>query len=243
MQVRRAGGATTALVRIVLRLALTRSRVLSLAALGALAVLLGLAVRVATEVDRVGAGFDLVEDYCLGLVTPVTALVLSSAALGDLVEDGTLVHLWLRPVARWRIAVAALVASCSAALPLTLVPNVVAAAVADVDSRLVVGAALTTVLAVLAYASTFVALGLVVRRALPWGLAYVLIWEGAVARVSTGAARLSIQIYARTLLARLADVDPPRPRPSSATCIVVLLVVTVVGAALTTWWLNRRDVA
>ena len=40
------------------------------------------------------------DSYGLSLLIPVVALVFASAALGYLAEDGTLVYLWLRPLAR-----------------------------------------------------------------------------------------------------------------------------------------------
>src|SRR5256885_358979 len=58
-----------------------------------------------------------------------------------------------------------------------------------------------TALAPVGYVAIFLGLGLLVRRARAWGLAYILIWEGAVSRVARGAARLSIQVYARSVFA------------------------------------------
>ena len=233
----------TSLFRLFVRLVVNRGRLVSLGALGALAVLLGAAVGVATGVDRLDVGRRVVESYGLGLLVPVVALVLASAVLGDPAEDATLVYLWLRPVARWRTAVAAFAAALAAVVPLAVAPLVVAAALSRAGSALVGGAAAAAAVATVAYAAVFCGLGLRVRRALPWGLAYVLIWEGAVARVSTGAARFTVSAYARTLLARAVGAEAPAPEPATLTSVVVPLALAAAAVALTARWLARRDVA
>ncbi|MDP8954086.1 MAG: hypothetical protein M3N37_04050, partial [Actinomycetota bacterium] len=83
----------------------TKGRLGGLGALGALAVVLGVAVGAGD--DPVGAGIGLVSSYGLALFVPVTTLVFASAVLGEPNEDGTLVYLWLRPVARWRLVAVA----------------------------------------------------------------------------------------------------------------------------------------
>jgi ABC-2 type transport system permease protein len=101
---------------------------------------------------------------------------------------------------------------------------------------------LSSLVAVIAYSALFLGLGLLVRRALTWGLAYVLIWEGFVARSGTGPARLSILVYARSLLADLAKHQAPTSGASFTVAVAVPLVVGLVAVAATTWLLRRLDV-
>ena len=56
-------------------------------------------------------------------------------------------------------------------------------------------------------AALFVLLGLWVRRALLWGLAYILLWEGFVAIAGQNAQRLAIRSYTRSLLRDATGVD------------------------------------
>src|SRR3712207_2125711 len=93
---------------LMLRSLLSRGRVAALVGVGIVGVLLSLAVGASSEPDRVDAAFGLIDGFGLGLMVPVTALVFASSAFGDMVDDATLVYLWMRPIARWRIAVAAL---------------------------------------------------------------------------------------------------------------------------------------
>src|SRR5688500_18722026 len=177
---------------LMLRTLLSRGRIAALLGVGIVGVLLALAVGSSSEPGRVDDAFGLVEGFGLGLMVPVTALVFASSAFGDMVDDATLVYLWLRPIARWRIAVAALAASVCVAVPFALVPAVVAAALSRGDDQLPLAMLVAGGLATVAYSTLFLGLGLVARRALVWGLAYVLIWEGFVARSGTAPARLSV---------------------------------------------------
>jgi ABC-2 type transport system permease protein len=186
---------------------------------------------------------ELVNLYGLSLLTPVVALVFASASLGDPVDDGTLVYLWLRPVPRRRIALAAMAATLTIAAPLTVVPLVLAAGLAGEDGGVIAGAALSTLVAVVAYSGIFVWLGLRVRRSLMWGLAYILIWEGFVANAGDNAARLAVRAYSRSILSRLSDVELRLADIGLGAALVVPLLVAVAAIALTTRRLSRQDVA
>jgi ABC-2 type transport system permease protein len=229
--------------RLILRTQLTKGRAAALGAVGALGVLIGVAVgRGTSSFERLDAAYGFIGSYGLGLLVPITALVFAAAALGDPAEDGTLVYLWHRPVPRTQLALAALAAAIAIAVPFGVVPTVIAAAATGVQTSLVTASAAASLLAVAAYSAIFLCLGLVVRRALAWGLAYVLIWEGFVARSGTGPARLSVLVYARSLLADLAGHDPPRLAASVPFAIAVPLVLAALAVALTVVFLRRVDV-
>lgn len=232
----------TSVYRLILNGLLTRGRVIALGLLAVIPIVLGVALR-SVESGVFNAVYKgVVEGYVLGLLVPVVSLVFASAAFGDLVDDRTLVYLWLKPIPRWQITLAALAATLTVALPLTIVPAVVAVSASGAGVQLVRGAAAGTGVAVIAYSCLFLGLGLRVRRALVWGLAYVLIWEGAVARAARGAARLSINVHARSLVARIGQHALPPNASSAVTAVVVPLVVAVVAVNLTAWWLARADV-
>ena len=228
---------------LTLRMQLTRARALALGAVAALAVALGLSInRAGSPFNRGEAAYDLVDNYGLALLVPLTALVFASAALGDPAEDGTLVYLWHRPIARWKLAAAALAGAVAIAVPFAVVPTALAAAVAGGGMELVAGATVAALLAVVAYSTLFLGLGLVVRRALAWGLANGLIWEGFVTRSGTGPARLSVLLYARSMLAGVAGHEPPRLGASTAVALIAPLAAGVLALAVTTRLLRRLDV-
>jgi ABC-2 type transport system permease protein len=227
---------------VLLRSVATRARVVGMSVLGFIAVALGIAVHVANPVNRPGASWSLVDSYGLSLLVPVVALVFASATLGDLAEDGTLVYLWLRPVPRWQLAVGAVAATVTVVVPVAVLPLVVGAALTGDGGRLVAGAAAGALLATLAYSAVFCGLGLRVRRALVWGVAYLLIWEQAVARVSHGAARISIFISTRSVAARLANQSPPRNAVTWTTGLIFPLAVAAIAIFLTARSLDRGEI-
>ncbi len=232
-----------ALYRTFLSTQVTKARLVGLGALGVLAVLLGVAVGAGDSAGSPAAGIDLVSAYGLALFVPVTTLVFASAVLGEPHEDGTLVYLWLRPVARWRLVAMALAAALTVALPVVVLPMTVAAAATGGGAGLVTATLVATTLATVAYAGVFTWLGLRARRALLWGLAYILVWEGFVARAGGTASLLAIRAHARSLLARLADGGPELVEVSLATSILLPLAAAAVALALTVRRLSRQDVA
>ena len=232
--------------QMLLRSLVSRARVAAMAAIGLVGVLIALAIRAAdlTVDDRALAiSRDLLGGYGLNLVVPVTALVFASAAFGDPTDDRTMVYLWLTPIPRWRLVAAGWAAALTVAGPVAILPVVLAAAVAGADGRLVAAAAAGASLATAGYTALFLGLGLLVRRALAWGLAYVLIWELAVARISKGAARLSVSVYSRSVLSAVGKVVEPRNAAAVSTSLIVLALVIVAATALTTRVLARADVA
>jgi ABC-2 type transport system permease protein len=232
--------------RLLLRSLVTRARVIALSAIGLVGILLGLAIRVSdlSAADRsLVITRDLVGGFGLNLVVPVTALVFASAAFGDPTDDRTMVYLWLTPIPRWRLVAAGWVAALSVAGPVAIVPVAAAAAVAGAEGRLVAGTVAGAALATVGYTALFLGLGLLVRRALAWGLAYVLIWELAVARIAEGAARLSVSVYSRSVLSEIGQVVKPLNAAAVSTSLIVLAATVAAAMALTTRTLTRADVA
>jgi len=236
-------GPVRAIWSLLLRSIATKPRVAGLGLLGLGAVVIGVAIRAANPLDRAGATWSLVDSYGLSLLVPVVALLFGSAALGDVSEDGTLVYLWLRPVSRGWLALSAFAAAVSAAIPIAVVPLVIGAALGGGGAKLLAATAAGATLATVAYSAVFCGLGLRVRRALAWGLAYLLIWEQAVSRVSHGAARASLYISTRSLAAHVAGRQPPRNAVAWTTGLVLPLVVTAVALLLTARSLDRGEIA
>jgi ABC-2 type transport system permease protein len=233
---------TFALYRLVLRNLFTRARMLGLLAFGAVGIITAAALGSSDAVDPQLAGTRFVDTYGLALLAPVASLVFAAAALGDLDEDGSLVYLWLRPVPRWKIVVAAVASCITITWPTVVGPLMIAAAATGAGSDLVRATAIATSVAVVAYTGVFVALGLRVRRALMWGLLYIFIWEGFVAQANSSAARLSIRSYTRSLLSQIADVYLRLADVATAAAWLVPLVIAGLGAIYATFRLTRQEV-
>lgn len=228
--------------RLQLRMLATRGRLLALGALGLLGIALAFTVRNSGDADN--NAFRLISSYGLAGLVPITTLVIAAASLGDLAEDATLVHFWLRPVPRWKIAVASWLAALTLCVPLSVVPMTVAAFVCGVGTKFVLGTFLASLLGAFAYAALFVGFGLRVQRALAWGLAYVLIWEGAIASAGAGLSRVAVRGYTRSILRTFSNGDiSVKHAVSRPVALVVLILVTAVGLVFATRRLQRTDVA
>jgi ABC-2 type transport system permease protein len=228
-----------ALLRLVLRTQISVRRLLGISALSAVAVLLGLFAR--SDADSSRAAADVVSGYGLGILVPLAALWLGTSALGDLVEDRLLVYLSLKPVPRWQLPAAAVLATAIVVVPLTALPLVAStlvAGAADVAWATLAAASLGA----LAYSGLFVAAGLWFRRAAWWGLAFVLLWENAAAYSAEGTARFTVAGWASAVLALAPDVDVQLDAGSAGVACGVLLAVTVVAWLATTWRYGRADI-
>ena len=227
-----------ALYRLLLRTQITLARLLGIGALGGLAVVIGLIAR--WDDDPTQAAADAITGYGLGILVPVAALWLGASAVGDLVEDRLLVYLWLKPVPRWQLPAAAVLATLTIVFPLAVLPLTVSAVVAGAGD--VAGATLlATTLAALAYAGLFVAAGVWFRRAVWWGLAFVLIWEN-VAAYTADTGRFSVIGWSSALLGLASGVDVELEAGSAGAALVVLPAVAIAGWLAATWRYGRVDI-
>jgi ABC-2 type transport system permease protein len=123
------------------------------------------------------------------------ALIFGTGAIGAELEDGTAIFLLAKPISRTTVVLTKLsvAALCSAAL--TCGPMLLAGLIAagGLGEGLVVGMTAAAAIGALLYCSVFVAVSLVTGRALVFGLAYVLIWEGLLAGLFAGTRTFSIR--------------------------------------------------
>ena len=222
----------TAIYVTQLRVLANRSRILAMGGLGLLGLVVAFAIGRYTTTTQDAA--DFVALFGLAVLVPVTALVIASAGFGDTVDDLTLVYLWLRPVARWQVVVATLLASLTITAPLTILPVALAPVVMGASSSLVLPAFSAAAVGLLAYATLFTALGLVTKRALMWGLLYILIWEGFVAQAGGNSARLAMRSYTQSIISNatgaafeLIQIDGPWTWISPCAVAFVAIVFTV----------------
>ncbi len=233
--------AFVAVYKLLLRSVATTGRLVAVAALAAVSILTAIAVNADDPFDRLASATGFLNGNISTLI-PVAVLVFGSATLGDVIDDGTLVYLWLRPVPARVHVLAAWAATVTIALPLVGVPVLLATAMIQADSDLMGAAVLSIVLGVAAYSALFVMGGVRFRRALPWGLAYILIWEGFVASAGETASRLAVRSYLRTILAQLTDQRLKLAEFTLASGILVPLVVTVLALAYASHRLANTDV-
>lgn len=229
----------TALYRLLLRMQVTPLRVVGIGALGGLAILLGVITR--GDDDPLRATTEIAVGYGLGIVVPLATVWLATSTMSDLVDDRLLVYLWLKPVPRWQLPAAAILATVTVVVPLVAVPLAATVLVAG-TSELLGTVLLAAALAVAAYAALFVAAGLWLRRALWWSLLYILVWENGLARAVDGAARLSIASYAQSLVADAGDVALAYADRRPLASLLVLPAIVLAGFLLATIRYRRAEV-
>jgi ABC-2 type transport system permease protein len=207
------------LIEVTLRGLLGRRRTLLLVLLAGLPVLIALLIRISggqPNADRV------LDTLVVRTVMPLVALIVGTAAIGSEIEDGTAVYLMVKPIPRWRIALAKglVAAGLTAALvvPAVLLTGFLLGSRAD-STTAMVGFSVACLVGGSAYAVAFMALSVFTSRALLLGLAYTLIWEGVLSGLLEGTKFLSIRQATR-----------------------VLAIVLVGGFLLASWKLARFEI-
>jgi ABC-2 type transport system permease protein len=221
---------------ITLRQLLSRRRTILLLLLGGVLVLAAGIFRLAGEEARaLPFTSGLLSTLGIGTLMPLVALIFGTGALGAEIEDGTAVFLLAKPLSRTTVVLTKLVvaAVCSAAL--TCGPMLLAGLLAagGLGEGLVIGMVGAAAIGSVLYCSVFVALSLATGRALVFGLAYVLIWEGLLAGLFVGTRTFSI----RQITLSFADAMGSIPAelldaPLTLGTAAVVAVAVLVGATL-----------
>ncbi|MBA3644416.1 MAG: ABC transporter permease [Chloroflexia bacterium] len=186
---------------------------------------------------------------------PIIALILATAALGNEVEDRTLPYLVLKPISRFRIVVEKYAAVLIVTVPAVLLGlglTALIVAQADVSARSVDAERLMPVVWAMLGAATagialtaaiFLAVSLVVPRALLAGIVYTFIWESLLGRFLPGLRVISIRHYVQSIFVEL--LDDPRVTIANVTslrnALITILVACLVALLLATWRLRRMN--
>ena len=232
-----------ALVTVTLRALLGRRRTVLMVVLAALPVLVGLLI-------RLGGGRSdapqILDSLVIRTVLPLIALVIGTSTIGSEIEDGTVVFLLGKPIARWRVALAKLTVAAGLTAALTVPPIVVTGLLVGGFGGSSMGTAFGFALAAIAggtaYAVAFAALGVVTTRALVVGLGYTLLWEGVLAGLLDGTRFLSIRQATLGVAAALTGEDAGADVLEPVVAATILVVAIVGGFLLTARALARFQV-
>jgi len=197
--------------------------------------------------DPTTFSFDLFRHLVVPVLLPVVSFTFSTAALGNELRRGTIANLLLKPIPRWSVLgaeyLAAVLATLLVLLPALVVAQLLAARGLG-SGVLMEGTVVALIVGALAYSAIGLLLSLLLSRALLVGLAYALLWEGAVVGVAPSASSLSVRGYVQGVLAAILDGGggpelSTRLGPVSAT--ILALVVTLLALALARGRLARMD--
>jgi ABC-2 type transport system permease protein len=225
---------TAALVSITLRALLNRRRTVLLALLGVLMIgIVGLYLlsnptpEQALEVTR-----TLLSDLALGVLLPLVAVIVGTAAIGSELDDGTIVYLLARPVPRWRIVIVKLLVAWVVVTILVAPATLVAGLVGQDDPALAIAFAVSAAIGALEYVAIFVALSLITSRALIIGLAYVVVWEGVVAGLFAGTRVISVRQHALAVVEAIGGGDATGIAEVALEVAIAAVVIITVGATI-----------
>ncbi len=236
---------------VTLRQLLGRRRALLLLLLSAIPILIALlfaSLAKSTGEQRVDGFAGILEVLCLNLILPIVAVLFGTAAFGAEIEDGTIVYLLAKPVARWSVAAGKLLATVG----LTAVLAAGSVLIASVIVLLPLGErglqtaevyTAATVTGSICYAALFMALSLFTRRALLIGFGYVMVWEAMLSNLLPGIANLSIRQYSLGVGQLFYDLAPERAALEPSTALPLATFVVVLACVLATRRLMRFEIS
>jgi ABC-2 type transport system permease protein len=231
------------LVGVTLRGLLGRRRTVLMVLLVALPVVVALIIRLAGGRPDAPA---ILDTLVIRTVLPLVALVFGTSALGSDLEDGTAVFLLAKPIRRWQVVLAKMgvAAGLTIALvmPATVATGLLAAGLGADAIGTAFGYALASAIGGVAYACAFVALSAWTSRALVAGLAYTLLWEGALSGLLEGTRFLSVRQATLGIAAELSGIAPSVPPLTFTTSLAIVAVIVVGAIVLGTFRLARFEV-
>jgi len=185
------------------------------------------------EEDPRQIALGIVGGLALNLVLPLVSLVFGTAAIGQEIEDGTVVYLLTKPVARWRLFTGKVLAAWLATTVIVGTSAAIAGAALLIGRpadlllpAFVAGVALGS----LCYVTLFACLSVRFGRALIIGLVYVFVWEATLSRFAPGTRLFSVRQYTTSVVevvartpARFLDAQLDATTAVAMSTAVVLL--------------------
>lgn len=181
---------------------------------------------------------SLFDFFLLPLLYPTIALLLTATVLREEIQNETIIYLWVKPLSRAAILISKYTVALLLVLLFSGLSLLITGAILVNGWALIANLLLAIAVALMAYGAFFFTMSTVLDRALIWGFAYVLGWEGLFSRISSAASQLSIRHYAenleRGLLGLPSDV-------SLGTSLGVLLGLTVALLGISVWRFSRME--
>jgi ABC-2 type transport system permease protein len=160
--------------------------------------------------DRFDFYREMGREILVGTLLPLAALVFGTTAFGGEVDDGTLVYLLVKPIARWQVLLSKYVVAVTSTLavmaPAILLPWLLVRAPelpAATPWAFLAGAAAGAVL----YSALFVMIGITTRRSLVIGLFYIIALESVLSRSLEGIKSLSVREFVVTIAQHVGGSD------------------------------------
>jgi ABC-2 type transport system permease protein len=204
-----------------------------------------------TEASAFEGAVEVAVATYFALVLPIVSIVIASGVLGNERRDLTLSFVTLRPIPRWAIAVAKLLAAFVASSVIAVAGAIALGgthAARFGSAGLLAGLTIGALVAVAAYVAVYVPLGFLTDRAVVIGIAYLLVFENGAAFLLTGLAalspwRLGVSVFADITSGVARIVEDQTAPLNAAQAMIALGAYFIASIAVTSWMLMRRDLA
>jgi len=245
-----------------------RRRLIALGLINLLPVLVVAGIRIWQPDEGISAQLQLTgltHEVIIPFLLPIVAMAVGVSAIGEQVEEGTIVYSWTRPIRRraiylGRLAAAQVVAAVMLSLSLMLCFLVMVTEGVGVITwdflKLYLATFIIIVLGVFAYTAAFAAFGTHFKKPVFPAILFAFGWENMVVNVPARIQELSLRFHLQNLVDRpAADTSDlpgilgailtaavhrdPVPRLQS---VAVLLVVGIVAAAVGVWLLKHKEI-
>ncbi len=245
-----------------------RKRLVSLGLINLLPVLVVLAVRLWFADRGITAHLQLAgltHDTFIPFLIPIVAMAVGVSAIGEQIEEGTIVYTWTRPVRRWTIYLGRLLAAQGVAggllsLSLVLCFLVMVAGRPGVISwdflKLYLQTFVIIILGTLTYTALFAAMGTFFKKPVLPALLFAFGWEKLVAGIPARVQELSLQFHLQNLVSRPQSVPEDLPGMLAAILntamhrepvptwqsALVLVLVAAAATVLGVWLLRNKEI-
>ncbi|MFO7608307.1 MAG: ABC transporter permease subunit [Candidatus Krumholzibacteriia bacterium] len=245
-----------------------RRRLISLALINLLPVLVVAVVRIWFPGEGITAQLQLTgltHEAIIPFLVPIVAMAVGVSAIGEQIEDGTIVYTWTRPIRRraiylGRLLAAQVVAAAMLSASLVLCFLVMVSEGFHIITwdflRLYLATFAIIALGAWAYTALFAAMGTHFKKPVFPAIVFAFGWENMVANVPARVQELSLRFHLQNLVDK-PPVDTsdlpgilgailssavqrdPVPRLQS---VAVLLVVGLAAAAVGVWLLKHKEI-
>jgi len=153
----------------------------------------------------------LYREIAVGTLLPLAAVVFGTAAFGGELEEGTIVYLLVKPLARWRVVAAkyvvATICTTLVMLPAVALPWLLLGT-DIVPSKIPLAYAAGIGAGALLYCALFIVMGISSKRALVLGLLYIVALEFVLSRQVVGVRSLSVREFVITIVGKVGEGQP-----------------------------------
>jgi ABC-2 type transport system permease protein len=171
---------------------------------------------------------DFLGTFGFSVVLPLTSLIIGTSVLGAEMDDGSVLHLLATPVRRSAVVLSKFCVSVALTVAFAAVPELIAGLIATGGaSRLAAGLFAGALAAAVIYNAIFVMVSVLTSRAIVAGLLYLLVWEGLLANLVSGASELSVGQYSLAIAGAISHSGDLNVHLSLLTAVFMGAIVTV----------------